>query len=372
MQAGAYDIIQVGYGPVSELLALILDRARRSVVVCERWRRRYASARAVCVDHEPYGVLAADGMGGCFRKITVGGSPYQWFNADWRELLVIGWSAPSISGGGEVSFVHQPTLEEAVDQAVTQLSTGDLHSGWDAVEVRQDEQPAHVDLINVETGASKTLSARYLIGCDGGNSIVREAIGGAREDRGFEADWLVIDVLLKEGVTIEQLGVPAAGQYRNPIHSTTIVPAAVRDGRVYRRWEFMRLPGQRPEDLEPEGGILAWKRGLILDGNADDSLLDTYQRKRQPHVSQITDISIYLGKIICMPDPDKAARRGAAFLGGTAPQPPLFPHITEGILDRREDGKPADGARLLAPHVELLVMVRGIVWTRLSRCAGSQ
>ncbi len=100
---------------------------------------------------------------------------------------------------------------------------------------------------------------------------------------------------------------------------------------------------------------LAWKLGLILDGKADDRLLHTYQRERQPHVSQITDISIYLGKIICMPDPDEAAKRDAAFLGGTAPPPPPFPRITQGFLHRREDGEPDAGAGLLAPHVDLLV-----------------
>jgi 2-polyprenyl-6-methoxyphenol hydroxylase-like FAD-dependent oxidoreductase len=417
MVSAIHDVIQVGYGPVSECLALMLGRQGRSVAICERWQTRYPLPRAVCIDHEIYRALLANGMGPMMPKVTQSGPLYQWFNADWRELLVIDWSAPSISGGPEVNFVHQPTLEQALDEVVTQLPTVDLHLGSEVVRVWQDEHLAHVELVDVQTGQKTTLSARYVIGCDGANSIVRKTIGGNLEDRGFEADWLVIDVLLKEGITIEQLGIPAAGQYCNPTRPTTIVPAGVRAGRVFRRWEFMRLPGERPEDLEPEERVwellrpwagpehlelvrhkvynfrsliaerwrdgrlliagdaahvmppfmgqgmcsglrdawnLAWKLRLILEGKAADRLLDTYQRERQPHVSQITDISIYLGKIICMPDPEQAAARDAAFLSGSAPPPRPFPKMTDGLLHRNSAGTLSDGAGLLAPHVDLV------------------
>ena len=411
-----YDVVQIGYGPVSGSLALMLGRQGRSVAVCERWTARYPLPRAVCLDHELYRVLSANGMGEVLPSVTHAGPLYQWFNADWRELLVIDWGRPSISGGPEVNFVHQPTLEAALDAMVAAQPTVDLHLGWEAIAIRQDDALACVTLRHAETGEEKQLSARYVVGCDGANSIVRETIGGEREDRGFEADWLVIDVLLKDGVTIEQLGIPAAGQYCNPLRPTTIVPAGVRDGKLFRRWEFMRLPGERIEDLEREDYVwellapwagpadvelvrhkvynfrslmaerwrdrrllvagdaahvmppfmgqgmcsgmrdawnLAWKLALILDGKADDRLLDTYQVERMPHVSRITDMAIYLGKIICVPDLDEAAARDRAFLSGEAPPPPPFPHITGGLIHRASDGSADPGAGLLSPHGEV-------------------
>ena len=414
MSQDAYDVIQVGYGPVSQSLALMLGRQNRAVAVCERWATRYALPRAVCVDHELYRVLHANGMGEILPAITHGGPLYQWFNADWKELLVIDWGAPSISGGPEVNFVHQPTLEEALDRAVAGLPTVDLHLGCEVVAVDQDDELAHVTVRDTATGAEKRLSARYVVGCDGANSLVRRAIGGEREDRGFEADWLVIDVRLKPGVTIEQLGIPAAGQYCNPVRPTTIVPAGLRDGQVFRRWEFMRLPGEDAADLETEARVwellrpwagpedvdlvrhkiynfrsllatawrdrrlllagdaahvmppfmgqgmcsgmrdawnLAWKLRLVLDGVAGDRLLDTYQPERFPHVSQLIDLSIYLGRIICMPDAEEAAARDRAFLGGAAAPPPPFPHLTNGLLHHGPDGRVEDGAGLLSPHV---------------------
>lgn len=416
MSNAIYDVIQIGYGPVSEALALMLGRQGRSVAVCERWRERYPLPRAVCVDHELYRVLSANGMGDVLPAVTHSGPKYQWFNADWQELLVIDWASESISGGAEVNFVHQPTLEQALDRAVAAQPTVDLHLGWEAVAIEQDANMSHVTLRNMETGATKELSARYVIGCDGANSIVRQTIGGERDDLGFEADWLVIDVLLKPGVTIESLGIPAAGQYCNPVRPTTIVPAGVREGRTFRRWEFMLLPGEDIATLETEARVwellspwagpdsvelvrhkvynfrsliatrwrdrrlliagdaahvmppfmgqgmcsgmrdawnLAWKLSLVLDGKSGDILLDTYQRERGPHVSQVTDISIYLGKIICMPDADAAAERDRAFLGGTAPPPAPFPHLVDGFIRHGADGLPAPGAGLLAPHVDI-------------------
>jgi len=413
MSTTVYDVIQVGYGPVSQTLALMLGRQGRSVAVVERWKTRYPLPRAVCVDHELYRVLSANGLGEVLPTVTHAGPPYQWFNAEWKELLVIDWSGESISGGPEVNFIHQPTLEEALDRAVAGQSTVDTHLGWEAVAVEQDAALCRVTLRHMDTGALRQLSARYVIGCDGANSMVRAAIGGEREDRGFEADWLVIDVLLKNGVTIEKLGIPAAGQYCNPVRPTTIVPAGVREGRLFRRWEFMRLPGEPIEELERESRVwellrpwagpddielvrhkvynfrslmaerwrdgrlllagdaahvmppfmgqgmcsgmrdawnLSWKLGLVLDGKARAELLDTYQQERMPHVSQLIDMSIYLGKIICIPDTEAAAERDRAFLSGAAPPLPPFPQLETGLLLRNADGSVGAGAGLLSPH----------------------
>ncbi|MHC9413491.1 hypothetical protein, partial [Clostridium perfringens] len=76
-----------------------------------------------CIDHELFRVLCANGLRDSLPSITHGGPLYQWFNAQWKELLVIDWSRESISGGPEVNFVHQPTLEEALDRAVADQET---------------------------------------------------------------------------------------------------------------------------------------------------------------------------------------------------------------------------------------------------------
>ncbi len=405
-----YDVVQIGYGPVSEILALALARQGHRVAVFERWTERYPLPRAVCIDHELYRVLSALGMGRQLPSVSHAGPQYRWFNAEWKELLAIDWSAESISGGPEVHFIHQPTLETMFDEAVRASPQVELNLGWEAMEITQTCDHAQVVVRQAETGRTRTVRAKYLVGADGANSIVRAAIGSTQEDRGFEADWLVIDVLPHEGVV---LNVPPAAQHCNPERPTTIVPAGIKDGRYFRRWEFMRLPHETREDLEAEGvawkllepwvtpdqativrhkvytfrslladtwrngrlliagdaahvmppfmgqgmcaGLrddwnLAWKLDLVLNGEADDSLLDTYQPERRPHVSDVIDLSMYLGKVICIPDAAKAAERDEAFFSGQAAPAPAFPCLTDGILRRQRDGSVQAPAGMLSPH----------------------
>jgi len=406
-----YDVVIVGYGPVAEVLAIILGRKGRRVAIFERWTERYALPRAVCIDHEMYRMLSQIGMRDELPTVSHAGPVYRWLNADWRELLAIDWSAESISGGPQVSFVHQPTMERLFDRHVRTLPSVEVHLGYDAVRVSQTEDVATLAVVERATGEKHSVSAKFVIGCDGANSLVQQAIGGGREDRGFEADWLVIDILPNEGVTLD---VPPAAQWCNPERPTTIVPAGVCDGRFFRRWEFMRLPHETIQDIENEemawrllepwvrpdqatmvrhkvytfrsllakrwcdgrlliagdaahvmppfmgqgmcAGLrddwnLAWKLDLVLDGLADHALLDTYQIERSPHVSDVIDLSMYLGRMICQPDPAMAAIRDEAFFSGTAPPPPDFPHLSDGILHRTSAGKPTDVAGLLSPHV---------------------
>lgn len=404
-----HDVIQIGYGPVSAALAIMLGRLGFTVAICERWQTRYPLPRAVCIDHELYRVLCAIGLRDALPAITHSAPVYRWFNAEGRELLAIDWSAESVSGGPEVHFVHQPTLEELFDHAVRAQTGVALHLGCEATAIREEADHVAVTVRDAD-GGTRTLRGRFLVGADGANSLVRRHIGSGLEDRGFEADWLVIDILPHEGVTLD---IPAAAQICDPARPTTIVPAGIRDGRYFRRWEFMRLPHETREALEDEatawrllrpwvtpdraaivrhkvytfrslladrwrrGRILiagdaahvmppfmgqgmcaglrdawnlAWKLDLVRRGRADDRLLDTYQPERRPHASAIIDISMYLGKIICIPDPAEAARRDRAFLDGSAPPPPPFPQLTDGLLDRWPDGGLRGPAGLLGPH----------------------
>ncbi|WP_029528491.1 bifunctional 3-(3-hydroxy-phenyl)propionate/3-hydroxycinnamic acid hydroxylase MhpA [Polaromonas glacialis] len=405
-----YDVVQIGYGPVSEIMALALARQGRSVAVFERWRVRFALPRAVCIDHELYRVLSALGMGKELPAVSHAGPMYRWYNADWKELLAIDWESESISGGPEVNFVHQPTLEKLFEDVVEACPNVELNLGWEAVEATQTADYAQLVVRDFETGETRTVRCKYLIGADGANSLVRQAIGSTQEDKGFEADWLVIDVLPHEGVTLD---IPPAAQYCNPLRPTTIVPAGVKDGRYFRRWEFMRLPHETAAEIENEdfawellapwvtrnqativrhkvytfrsllantwrkgrmliagdaahvmppfmgqgmcAGLrddwnLAWKLNLVLNGQASDELLDTYQPERRPHVSDVIDLSMYLGKVICIADPAKAAQRDEAFFSGKAPPPPAFPSLSDGILRRGPDGTVQAPAGLLSPH----------------------
>ena len=96
---------------------------------------------------------------------------------------------------------------------------------------------------------------------------------------------------------------------------------------------------------------LAWKLDLVLDGRAGDALLDTYQSERLPSARAAIDLSMELGKVICVPDPAEAAARDAAMaasVDGTGPAPGL-PGITSGLIS---SSAPHAGRQLVQGRVD--------------------
>jgi 2-polyprenyl-6-methoxyphenol hydroxylase-like FAD-dependent oxidoreductase len=407
-----YDIIQIGYGPVSKFAAHLFSRMGWRVGVFERFAEVYPLPRAVCIDHEIFRVFHACGLGELADRVCSEAPVYRWFNAEWKQLLSIDWAAGSVSGGAEVNFVHQPTFEVELDKLLKKNANVDLHFSSEATGIDQADEHVTVTVRDTKTGADKSYAARYLLGIDGANSFVREAHKIGRHDLGFQADWLVIDFALNNGLTARDLGIPECGQFANPVRPTTIVPGGIdAQGRVCRRWEFMRLPHETAEEMNQESKVwellkawikpdqgelvrhtvysfrslvaetfqkgrvflagdaahvmppfmgqgmcaglrdiwnLAWKLDRVMKGQAEAALLETYTPERAPHVTDIIKISMFLGSIICMPDKEDARKRDEMFLGGQAPKPAPFPKLTDGMLRRGKASQVLDPGGLLS------------------------
>ncbi|MCG5073335.1 bifunctional 3-(3-hydroxy-phenyl)propionate/3-hydroxycinnamic acid hydroxylase [Paraburkholderia tagetis] len=399
------DVVIVGYGPVGQSLSILLGARGYDVAVFDRWPSLYPLPRAVFHDHEIRRVFHAMGIGKDIESISQPSATYQWFNADWKTLVEIDWSAESISDGPVGYLFNQPSLEALLDRKAKSMPNVSVNQGWEAVELRQLPDCCEVVLKQgrmtngtwLTTGETRTVRARYVVGADGANSFVRRSLGVTFEDLGFQEDWLVIDLKPNEGV---KLDVPDIGQWCNPARPTTMVPG----GPGYRRWEFMRLPHETLEDLQkPEkvwellspwvgpdratlvryavytfrsliaetwrksrvllagdaahqmppfmgqgmcSGLrdtwnLAWRLDLVLKGIAGADLLDGYTPERRPQVRAVIDASIAMGKVVCISDPQEAAQRDAAYLSGQVPALPPFPGLTDGLI--RGDQNSATG-----------------------------
>jgi hypothetical protein len=237
------------------------------------------------------------------------------------------------------------------------------------------------------------------VGCDGANSFVRGAMGAAWTDLGFQFDWLVVDLVPNERRTWN----PVNWQLCDPARPTTLVSG----GPGRRRFEFMRLPDESPGDLDREdtawrllapwglrpenaklerhalytfralwaegwrkgrllvagdaahlmppfagqgmcSGLrdaanLAWKLDLVLADRADAALLDSYETERQPHVRATIDLSVALGKVICVADPAEAKERdermAAAVRASTEPLPTMLPPLGPGCFGPASPGQ---------------------------------
>jgi 3-(3-hydroxy-phenyl)propionate hydroxylase len=74
---------------------------------------------------------------------------------------------------------------------------------------------------------------------------------------------------------------------------------------------------------------LAWKLAAVLREGAPESLLDTYESERLPHVRAFIELAVKLGAVLQETDPAAAAARDARFAAGAQmfdfPQPQLGP-----------------------------------------------
>jgi len=434
-----YDVAIVGYGPVGQALAILLGQRGWKVVVLEKQPAAYPLPRAVHFDHEVGRILQAAGVADDLVGMIEAADVYEWRNAAGETLLRFASKAAGRSGWPEANMFAQPELERLLDRRARSLPTIDVRRGYEVVDIklRRGREVGVVDE-SVEVGVTApdrrrlTVAARYVVGCDGANSFTRSHVGATVTDLGFFFDWLIIDVIPHEPTVWNPLNV----QVCDPARPTTLVSG----GPGRRRWEFMRLPGESIENLNSEetawrllmpwgvtaenatlerhtvyrfqarwvdtwrsgplllagdaahqmppfagqgmcSGLrdaanLAWKLDLVLAEKAPAGLLETYPSERIPHVAAVINLSMELGKVICIADPAEAAARDtvmvAAAKGEQMMTPPPSLGIGPGVL---HDGDPHAGQLFVQGRVRyggasgLFDDVVGRGWTLLSPVA---
>lgn len=205
--------------------------------------------------------------------------------------------------------------------------------------LRQDAEEVLVDVQPAEGGAVKTIRSKYVVGCDGARSAVREQIGveyqrsgiygyaaeaiiesreiadlarprqGGRytaiTDNGVSVTLLPYDgidrfriVLVAEPSQVDRARMDdgilqVVGRKVNYTYLTEVLPWINRE-RVAEKFRVERvfLAGDAAHTMPPAGGYgmntgvldgfdLGWKLAAVLQGWADDPLLDSYEFDRR-------------------------------------------------------------------------------------------
>ncbi len=243
-----YDVALVGYGPVGQALAILLGQYGWRVGVFEKQPTAYPLPRAVHFDHEVGRILQAAGVADAFAGETETADVYEWRNAAGATLLRFGSRAVGLSGWPEANMFAQPELERLLDTRARALPTVEIHRGLEAVGLEVGESNATLQ-VAASDGQRRTVTARFVVGCDGAKSFVRTRIGATVTDLGFFYDWLIVDVLPHEPKVWRPLNI----QICDPARPTTLVSG----GPGRRRWEFMRLPHESIEELN--NAATAWR-----------------------------------------------------------------------------------------------------------------
>lgn len=370
------DVLIIGMGPVGAMAGLLLARAGHSVLIAERKEKPYPLPRAVAHDAEIARLLQSAGMAPDTMPAAVEAydDMYVWVNGADVPIHQVDWTGIGTSGWNNTYFYHQPSLEAHLAKHVQEHPNVVVSRGVSAEVIDQHDHGVSAMIKDLATSSSTIISAKYVLAADGASSPTREKLDMPWHDLGYFYDWLVVDIVPGPEFHIDGL----AKQVCDPARPTTVVPG----GPGRRRWEFMLLEGEDPEQMKQperiwellapfgatpensslERGViytfssgwaeswrqgrvfllgdaahkmppfagqglaagfrdvknLVWKLDRVLRDEASDALLDTYSTERREHVAGFIDFSMSLGRIICITDPQKAAQRDASMLAAIA------------------------------------------------------
>jgi 2-polyprenyl-6-methoxyphenol hydroxylase-like FAD-dependent oxidoreductase len=408
MQREDVDVAIVGFGPVGQVLAGLLGQAGHRVAVVERHQQPYGQPRAIRFDGEAMRIFQRLGITDRVAEDAVVADHYLWHGADGELILDLDVSSLHPSGWARDWAFFQPHLERTLIEHLDSLDSVTVHRGWIVDELSQRPDGATIGAGRADEAASREdrleIDAAFVVGADGANSFVRGALGIGWNDLGFSENWLVCDVRPNDASILEDL--PVAAQYCDPRRPHV----TVRNGVHHRRWEFQLLPGEDPQAfgtdaqlawglLEPyiapaagtlvrhatyefrsllaeamqrdrvflagdaahlmppfmaegmcsglrDANNLAWKLDQVLRDVADARLLDTYGSERMAQNETVVRVSLMMGQVACILDPEAAAERDGAFRSGQVPPPPPVPGLGDGVLRPMTDGGPDPAAAL--------------------------
>jgi 3-(3-hydroxy-phenyl)propionate hydroxylase len=413
-EASEYEVAIVGFGPSGAVAAALLGQAGVRTLVVERAHEVYDKPRAIALDHEIMRVFQQLGVVDDALPHTEPFTPSEYLGVDGQLIKRLATIEPPYPLGYSPSLVfNQPAIETILRRRVDALASVTVAFGAEFVSLEQDAQCVRLQ-VRRASGTLEQVQARYVIGCDGASSRVRGAVGIALDDLEFDEPWLVVDVLVNErgDAKLPKTSV----QYCEPERPCTFVIGP----KNHRRWEISLLPGEDPRQMATEAGAwsvlkrwitpddarlwrqasyrfhalvahewrrgrvfiagdaahqqppflgqgmcqgvrdvanLSWKLRAVLEGRANEALLDTYGAERGAHVRALTGRIKQIGSVICERDPVRARARDARLLdeaGGvvrTQARQDILPPLEAGLLNPVPH--PANGTLFPQPRLRL-------------------
>ncbi|MDQ9009679.1 bifunctional 3-(3-hydroxy-phenyl)propionate/3-hydroxycinnamic acid hydroxylase [Acinetobacter gerneri] len=347
------DVAILGAGPVGLTLANYLSKQGIKVTVVEQLDHLIDYPRAIGIDDESLRTIQSLGLveqvlphttpNHAMRFLTPKGRCFADIQPMTREF---GWSRRN-------AFI-QPQVDNVLLQGLKQYPDTQVLFARHLKEFSQDQHGVSLSIENKEQ-QQETVHAKYLIACDGGNSIVRRTLNIGFEGKTSPNQWIVIDI------DNDPLATPHIYLCCDPVRP--YVSAALPHG--IRRFEFMVMPGETQEELSKPENIskllskvlpntenvdvirqrvythnariadkfrvdrillagdaahimpvwqgqgynsgmrdafnLGWKMALVVKGVAGPELLDSYQIERKDHAKAMIDLSVMAGNVLAPP-----------------------------------------------------------------------
>ncbi len=402
------DVVIIGAGPVGLAIANYLGQAGVQVLQIEKLDQLIDYPRAIGIDDESLRTVQAIGLVEQVLPHTTPWHAMRFLTPKGRCFADIQPTTDEFGWSRRNAFI-QPQVDAVLHRGLERFANVRTLFSRDVVEFQQDEQGVSLRM-NGPEGRQETVRGRYLVACDGGNSLIRRALDISFEGKTAPNQWIVIDI------ANDPLGTPNVYLCCDPVRP--YVSAALPHG--VRRFEFMVMPGETEEELgKPENmrkllakvlpdpdrvelirkrvythnarlagrfrvkrvllagdaahimpvwqgqgynsgmrdaSNLGWKLALVVKGLAGEALLDTYEQERRDHAKAMIDLSVLAGHVLAPPKRWQGALRdGISWALNYLPAVKRYflemrfkpmPQYTKGALVAQENSKASPVGRM--------------------------
>lgn len=374
------DVVVVGAGPVGLTLANILGLQGVRTLVVEDRDTLIDYPRGVGLDDESLRTFQAIGLVDAVLPHTVPNQILRFFDGR-RRLLAEMAPADACFGWPKRNGFVQPLVDAELLRGLERFEHVQVLWGRPMSGCTEE-----TDGVTVQLGGSEPaeVTARYVVGCDGGRSATRRLMGVSFDGTTSSTRWLVVDV------ANDPLGHPNSEVGADPARPY----ASISIAHGIRRFEFMIHAEETDEQAEdPEfvaamlapflprphdvdvirhrvythhsriagafrrgrllvagdaahlmpvwqgqgynSGIrdamnLGWKLAAVVRGQAGPSLLDSYDTERRKHARAMIDLSTMVGKVISPTNRRVAAVRDRVIRAASA-----VPTLKRYVLEMR-------------------------------------
>ncbi|MES2412860.1 MAG: bifunctional 3-(3-hydroxy-phenyl)propionate/3-hydroxycinnamic acid hydroxylase [Pseudomonadota bacterium] len=375
-----FDIVIVGAGPVGLTLANYFGREGLRTLLVEQLDELIDYPRGVGLDDESLRVFQGLGLASQVRHHTVPDHAVHWVTSN-GDVLASVKPREQIYGWPRRNGFIQPLVDRVLFKGLERYPGVEVRLGTTVEDVQESESLVNVRMMD-SRGTESNLTASFVIGCDGGKSLVRKKMGVEFLGNTESTQWIVVDI------ADDPIGTPsvfAVCDSRFP-HISVGLPGGVR------RFEFMVPKTETEESLKSSGEIekniqkvlgnvpqlniirsrvythharvasrfrrnrlilagdaahlmpvwqgqgyntgirdaanLGWKLSAVVRGTCDAGLLDTYDEERRPHATAMVKVSEAAGRLLVPKTRLHSLLRHGTFLLAQK-IPPLRRYMTE-------------------------------------------
>lgn len=371
-------VVIVGAGPVGLTLANILGlQGVRTLVVDER-DTLIDYPRGVGLDDEALRTFQSIGLVHEILPHTVPNQILRFFDAKRRLLAEMAPPDARFGWPKRNGFV-QPLVDAELLRGLDRFDHVEVRWGH-----RMETCEELADGVTVQLSGGATVKAQYVVGCDGGRSATRHLMGVSFDGTTSPTRWLVVDIandplghpnsevgadperpyasisiahgirrfefMIHADETDEKAEDPAFIQkmlgrlvphpervdvirHRLYTHQSRIA-GSFRSGRLLLAGDAAHLmpvwQGQGYNSGIRDAANLGWKLAAVVNGQADDALLDTYDVERRKHARAMIDLSTMVGRVISPTNRRVAALRDKVIRGAS-----VVPTLKRYVLEMR-------------------------------------